>query len=105
MDKLLPAFNTGSGLPYGMVNMRTGRSRNGWKGQSILSEFGTLSMEFTYLSDITGDKKYVNTIEKMQDVIEKYNHDGNIENTIYFGGRIYYVCSHSDCKQLQTDEI
>ena len=76
VDKLLPAFNTGSGLPYGMVNMRTGRSRNGWKGQSILSEFGTLSMEFTYLSDITGDKKYVNTIEKMQDVIEKYNHDG-----------------------------
>ena len=60
VDKLLPAFHTQSGLPYGQINMKSGVARNGWKGQSILSEFGTLSMEFTYLSDITGDKKYVN---------------------------------------------
>ena len=38
--------------------MRTGTSKNfGWAsgGSSILSEFGTLHMEFSYLSDITGN--------------------------------------------------
>ena len=75
VDKLLPAFDTRSGIPYGLVHPRTGASQNGWKKKSILSEFGTLSMEFTYLSDITGDKKYSNAIQKMQDVIQKYNYD------------------------------
>ena len=55
VDKLLPAFHPQSGLPYGQVNMKSGTARNGWKGQSILSEFGTLSMEFTYLSDIVNN--------------------------------------------------
>ena len=56
--------------------MRTGMARNGWKGQSILSEFGTLSMEFAYLSDITGNLKYVNKIDKVQEVIENFNANG-----------------------------
>ena len=77
VDKLLPAFHPQSGLPYGQVNMKSGSARNGWKGQSILSEFGTLSMEFTYLSDITGDKKYVNAIDKLQATIFNYNVKGN----------------------------
>jgi len=77
VDKLLPAFHPQSGLPYGQVNMKSGTARNGWKGQSILSEFGTLSMEFTYLSDITGDKKYVNTIDKLQATIFNYNAKGS----------------------------
>ena len=59
--------------------MRSGRARNGWKGQSILSEFGTLSMEFNYLSDITGDRKYVNQIEKLQKTIQNHNIQGNKE--------------------------
>merc|ERR1712223_633811 len=77
VDKLLPAFHTQSGLPYGQINMKSGVARNGWKGQSILSEFGTLSMEFTYLSDITGDKKYVNAIDRLQATIFNYNAQGN----------------------------
>ena len=38
--------------------MRGGNAKNfGWAsgGSSILSEFGTLHMEFAYLSDITGE--------------------------------------------------
>lgn len=43
----------------------------GWAsgGSSILSEFGTLHMEFAYLTDITGDKRYVQKVEKVRDVI------------------------------------
>ncbi|CAB4068260.1 MAN1A_C [Lepeophtheirus salmonis] len=62
-DKLMPAFNTPTGIPHSLINMRTGMSKNfGWAsgGASILSEIGTLHMEFAYLSDITGDPKYVN---------------------------------------------
>ncbi len=57
-NKLLPAFNSPTGIPYALVNMRTNAPKNfGWAsgGSSILSEFGTLHMEFAYLSDITGD--------------------------------------------------
>lgn len=57
-NKLLPAFDSPTGIPYALVNMRSGTAKNfGWAsgGSSILSEFGTLHMEFAYLSDITGD--------------------------------------------------
>ena len=36
----------------------------GWAsgGQSILAEFGTLHLEFTYLSHITGDPVYASKV-------------------------------------------
>ena len=56
-DKLMPAFKSPTGVPYALVNMRTGSAKNyPWtSGSSILSEFGTLHMEFAYLSDATGN--------------------------------------------------
>lgn len=73
-NKLLPAFNTPTGIPYALVNMRTGTAKNfGWAsgGSSILSEFGTLHMEFAYLSDITGSPKYREKVEKIREVISE----------------------------------
>lgn len=55
-EKLLPAFNTPKGLPNALINPKTGYSKNyGWasSGSSILSEIGTLHLEFVYLSDLT----------------------------------------------------
>ena len=72
-DKLLPAFKSPTGIPYGLVSMRTGNAKNyPWAsgGSSILSEFGTLHMEFAYLSDVTGDPKYKNAVEKIRQVIK-----------------------------------
>ena len=34
-----------------------------------MSEFGTLHMEFAYLSDITGDPTYTNLVERIRNVI------------------------------------
>jgi len=71
-DKLLPAFNTPTGIPYALVNMRGGSAKNfGWAsgGSSILSEFGTLHMEFAYLSDITGNPVYKQKVEKIREVV------------------------------------
>jgi len=71
-EKLLPAFSTPTGIPYALVNMRGGAAKNfGWAsgGSSILSEFGTLHMEFAYLSDITGNPIYKQKVEKIRSFV------------------------------------
>lgn len=73
-DKLLPAFNTPTGIPHAIVNFKTGASKNyGWAsgGSSILSEFGTLHLEFAYLSDVTGNPIYRNKVDKIREVLQK----------------------------------
>lgn len=73
VDHLLPAFNTPTGIPYALINMQTGLAKNfGWAsgGSSILSEFGTLHMEFAYLSDITGNPVYKEKVEKVRDFVQ-----------------------------------
>ncbi|XP_055605865.1 mannosyl-oligosaccharide alpha-1,2-mannosidase IA isoform X1 [Uranotaenia lowii] len=72
-DKLLPAFQTPTGIPYALVNVNSGVSKNyGWAsgGSSILSEFGTLHMEFSYLSDITGDSVYRERVQTIRSVLK-----------------------------------
>lgn len=57
-DRLLPAF-TSLGVPLALVNMKTGEARNyPWASGSLLSDLGTLTMEFSYLSDVSGDPVY-----------------------------------------------
>ena len=73
-DKLLPAFNTPTGIPYALINPTTGRCRNwGWAsgGSSILSEFGTLHLEFTMLSKATGDPVYSEKVQRIRAFIKK----------------------------------
>ncbi|GBF88105.1 endoplasmic reticulum mannosyl-oligosaccharide 1,2-alpha-mannosidase [Raphidocelis subcapitata] len=57
-DRLLPAFNTSSGLPSTRVQLRRSageRARMGLAdGQTNLAEAGTLSLEFTTLGRLTG---------------------------------------------------
>ncbi|XP_050099816.1 mannosyl-oligosaccharide alpha-1,2-mannosidase IA isoform X1 [Anopheles aquasalis] len=72
-DKLLPAFQTPTGIPYALINVRNGMSKNyGWAsgGSSILSEFGTLHLEFAYLSDITGDAVYRDRVQTIRSVLK-----------------------------------
>jgi len=58
-DKLTPAFNSPSGIPYGMVNFKSGQPSGGWSGNSaILSELGSLQLEFRYLSQATQRSDY-----------------------------------------------
>jgi mannosyl-oligosaccharide alpha-1,2-mannosidase len=59
-DRLLPAFGTESGLPMGQVGLGGGAAGNQpWSGgQAVLSEFGTLQLEFRALSQLTGDNRY-----------------------------------------------
>ncbi|GAQ84298.1 alpha-mannosidase [Klebsormidium nitens] len=72
-DRLLPAFNTPTGIPYNTINLQSGQAYNpGWTGQaSTLADFGTEQMEFIGLSERTGDQKYRQKVEKTIDVVEE----------------------------------
>ena len=102
-EKLLPAFDTPTGIPLGIINVETGvmyllfltifvhrhcvcmviftfslhlfqESRNpSWasEGSSILSEFGTLSLEFNYLSDVTDKDIFRQKMQKLMATIKR----------------------------------
>ncbi|XP_043469898.1 mannosyl-oligosaccharide 1,2-alpha-mannosidase IA isoform X1 [Leptopilina heterotoma] len=71
--RMLPAFNTETGIPHSLINLRTGASKNyGWasSGCSILSEIGTMHLEFSYLSDITGNATFREKVKKVRDILK-----------------------------------
>ncbi|KAK1327123.1 Mannosyl-oligosaccharide 1,2-alpha-mannosidase MNS1 [Acorus calamus] len=65
-DRLLPAWDTPTGIPYNSINLAHGRPHNhGWAGgDSILADSGTEQLEFIALSQRTGDPKYQEKVEK-----------------------------------------
>ena len=60
-NRLMPAFNSKTGMPYRYVHLQTGKTRDGINNPA---EIGTLMMEFGKLSKITGDNKYYNAAKK-----------------------------------------
>ncbi|CAH2036410.1 unnamed protein product [Thlaspi arvense] len=67
-DRLLPAWNTPTGIPYNIINLRSGNAHNpSWAagGDSILADSGTEQLEFIALSQRTGDPKYQQKVEKV----------------------------------------
>ena len=70
---MLPAFNTPTGIPNALINPMTGHSKNyAWASQSssILAEAGTLHLEFSYLSDLTGDKTYKDKVINVRNILD-----------------------------------
>lgn len=73
-DKLLPAFNSPAGIPYALINTKTGVCKNyAWasSGSSILAEFGTMHLEFVYLSAVTGNPIYEEKVKKIRETLQK----------------------------------
>lgn len=66
-ERLLPAFNASS-IPNGQINLSNGRNSGGWP---VLAEWGTLSLEFNYLSDVTGSGEFRSRIDKIYETINK----------------------------------
>ncbi len=61
-DRLLPAFTRSqTGAPYRYVNLRTGAVSG---SQVPLAEIGSNITEFGYLSQLTGDPKYLNAAKR-----------------------------------------
>lgn len=54
-NRLLPAFNSPTGMPYAYVNLKTGKVRD---PETNPAEVGTLLLEFGTLSKLTGNRLY-----------------------------------------------
>jgi len=72
-ERFLPAFNTPTGIPFVSVNLQSGRAGNpGWSGgASVLSEVGTIQLEFKYLSHYTNRSIFQEKALKIFDVLDK----------------------------------
>ena len=70
-DRLLPAFNTDSGIPYSYVNLATGKGQGpNWTPDSSVAEVGSIQLEFRDLSRITGDPKYQQAVDRAMDQLQ-----------------------------------
>ncbi|KAL0957118.1 hypothetical protein HGRIS_003211 [Hohenbuehelia grisea] len=65
-QKLLPVFNTTSGLPRYAVNTVSGSTSFGWTGGAVLfAEAATCQMEYKYLAHLTGRTEFYDKVESI----------------------------------------
>lgn len=71
-NRLLPAFKTPTGLPAAQISLGTGRSAVSWTGSNaVLAEFGTLQLEFRYLTKLTGREEFRRIADTIYDKIPR----------------------------------
>ncbi|XP_024114782.1 ER degradation-enhancing alpha-mannosidase-like protein 3 isoform X1 [Oryzias melastigma] len=84
--RLLPAFNTSSGLPYPRVNLRHGvrgpETRTGTETDTCTACAGTIILEFAALSRFTGDSIFETHARRAMDFLwEKRQRNSNLVGT------------------------
>jgi ER degradation enhancer, mannosidase alpha-like 2 len=72
-NRLLPAFNSPTGMPYMYVNLKTGKTRG---AKSNPAEIGTLLIEFGTLSKLTGNPIFYDKAKRA--LVELYNRRSKI---------------------------
>ena len=75
-DRMIGAFDTPTGIPLGQINLNHSKSSaTSWAGQgnSILSELGSVQLEFVHLSTRTGNATYRMAAERIIEFLhDKY---------------------------------
>mmetsp|Transcript_70469 Transcript_70469/g.229119 ORF Transcript_70469/g.229119 Transcript_70469/m.229119 type:complete len:838 (+) Transcript_70469:224-2737(+) len=69
-NRLLPAFNTSSRLPWPKWNIATGKGAAPTGDPTILSEAGSVQLEFRCLTEQTGDLRYKEAGDKAFEAIQ-----------------------------------
>ena len=78
--RLLPAFNSPTGMPYVYVNLKTGSTRG---AESNPAEIGTLLLEFGTLSKLTGKQAYYEKAKRaLVEVYDRRSTIGLVGSTI-----------------------
>lgn len=79
-NRLLGAFESGSGLPYSNVNLNTSQGIRSHTdtGSSSTAEATTLQLEFKYLAKLTGEANYWKVAEKALEVVESNGAEGGL---------------------------
>lgn len=70
-DRLLPAFQSPSGIPYGSIILNGGKPSSSSR-VACVAEIGTLQLEFRDLSHSTGDSKYQEKVDKALNVVQSH---------------------------------
>lgn len=85
-ERLEPAFKTKTGVPVNIVNLKTGEAKTppwtGGPGVVVLSEFGSLAMEFGALSERVGNSKWVKLAEKPVKVALEHSSKRNLPKNV-----------------------
>lgn len=71
-DRLLGAYDSGSGIPYATVNLRTKRGivSHADGGASSMAEAASVQLEMKYLAYLTGKELYWRKAEKVMEVLD-----------------------------------
>lgn len=79
-DRLLGAFETGSGIPYSSVNLNKslGLRSHGDGGAASTAEATSVQLEFKYLAKLTGEAEYWKTVEKVMKVVDDQKPEGGL---------------------------
>lgn len=97
-DRLLPAFDTPSGIPHSNLNLASGRQTHGTHPAEALS----LGLEFRTLTYLTGDGRYAAAVGRLAATVERgWPADGLLGNTLdvetgAFGGNTYTAGNRVD---------
>lgn len=72
-DLLYAGFNTANGMPVDFINFETAKTGEGLfvESQVVSASPGTITLEFTRLSQITGDDKYYAAVSQVMDVFHQ----------------------------------
>jgi mannosyl-oligosaccharide alpha-1,2-mannosidase len=70
-SRLIHAFETPNGIPYGQTELRGGKSYNAkWqKNKAVVAEAGTLQLEFRFLAHATKKQIYAEKVNKVFDLL------------------------------------
>lgn len=81
--RLLPAFNTTTGLPYPKINLRRGMSYPNSERTTCTACAGTMILEFAALSRLTGDPQFeVKAHQAMEAIWQNRHHSHNLVGTV-----------------------
>jgi mannosyl-oligosaccharide alpha-1,2-mannosidase len=78
-DRLMNAFSSSSHVPFSDVNLLTLKSHSPkWGPDSSVSEVTTLQLEFRDLTQLTGNKRYQDTVDKTMEAIQTQTRHHNL---------------------------
>merc|ERR1719217_572175 len=69
-EKLLPAFNTSSGMPLAHWNLKKGRGKKDPGDYTSIAEAGSVQLEWRYLSQHTKDPRFREVVDRSFDAIQ-----------------------------------
>jgi len=76
-EKILPAFNTATGMPYGTINLKNGVPKDETT-ETCVAGVGTFLVEFSTLSRLTGNTVYEKTALRAMDSLWQRRTDLNL---------------------------